>query len=932
MSKCIIVGDLHIHDYTDYNLKEPNWRLNQFIKLSKRIIEVAKTKNCDIVIYAGDLIHRPILSSKTAYVVDKFFKMQYEAGLTIYYILGQHDLQTKSNIQNHDDSIIPVLLDHYATYMDKKIITIDGKTVAFSNWRPQQDFSFIPDKVDVLIGHLTLSEKFGQEYDDSKYKIGFFGDIHKRKSIKNSHTTNVPIPHYISDDQNGSVIVLDFETLKWERVNTETEQTKFLKIMYDDNSSYDVSHPYTILVEKPKVIVEDEVKILVGLDIENVIFESVKAVNLTELHKKLSTEVSRNFVPIDLNFTLENIKIHNFKSIKDLDFNFSFGITAITGENGSGKSSFMRAIEFALRPPRATSHLVMKFQKEMELSLSLIYQNNRHVITRGYKNGANWVRYEINGVEEQGNNQSEINEKIKSNLPFIKFFNLLYRAQGVSYLLSDYGYEDRINIISEILGLGIIQEYHSLVKSKISKLSEDIKELNSNLSNMKAIKDNLKSQLAEKQEKYGGCSISSLQNQLDSNNSEKEKIKKLIHDIELRDTLVMQIDSCNEIISSLEPNYSSYESYDISQIDSAIQNSQNIIKNLESEISDLKSDLQQPEFKIQLLKSSLNESKTQLSELKDVCPTCKKPLDNDQVKSSLELQIFQTTNFIETEKQNYEKLKNSINHKIEKLNADIEAERDKYEELKHVKFNYQNNRDIGSKLVSAKVRINSLSQELELYPESLNKYSVSKLENRLKELDSINSTLIYKLSELKFIKEQVSNYLELDKKFNQANEVVLENNLVLDEYTKYQNLFAPSGVIVQSVFTKVSEIMTENKFIVRTVKYLKSGEPRIDFNIDLKVGELLIPYEELSGGQKVLTDIFFLSKLFQLGTRAGALILDESLKDLSEDKLEDVTKILKNSKINTILLSTHVQSFNFYDFKINSTLVNNVSNYTFEGN
>lgn len=933
MTKCVIVGDLHIHDYTDYNLEGLNWRLNQFIKLSTRIIEIAKDKGCSIVIYAGDLIHRPILTSKTAHVVDTFFKMQYESGLKIYYILGQHDLQTKSNNQNYNDSIVPVLLNHYASYMDRKIITIDDRKVAFSNWRPQQDFSFIPDKVDVLIGHLTLSEKFGQAYDDSKYTIGFFGDIHKRKSIGNSHTTNVPIPHYISDNQRGSVIVLDFKTLNWERVDTETKDIKFLKIMYEDNPLYNPLHPYTMVVDKPKIVVEDEIKILNGLDLEDIINQSVNELGLTELHTKISTQISRTFVPIDLNFILENIQIHNFKSISNFSYNFVSGITAVTGENGSGKSTLMRAIEFIFQPPRSVTNLIMKFEKEMSVTLSLSYQNKRHTISRGYKNKSSWVKYEVNGEEIQGNSYSEINQKISDNLPFVKFFNLLYRSQGAPYLLSDYSYEDRIKLISEILGLGLIQEHCQIIKTKISDTTNINKNLKLEISNLLAIIENTKVQLDNKKDSYENNSIESIQEQINKNNARKETCKKLIQDLRLKDTVLSQISNCKTIISELQGSYDeSSETVDIKQIDSKITSLQNVINNYNSEISVCNGKLQEPQFELNTLKSRLLSEETQLSELKDFCPTCKKPLDNDEVKDNLKTTILNLKKSISENTENFEKLEKSIREEIKEIQDKISKEQEEVDKLKNVKVNYQNNLSIGTKIVSAKVRINSLQEELEKFPDSLETYSISELEQEMNTIESLNLKLVYILSELTNIQEQEENLKILLNKYDEINKSVIDNDLLLEKYLKYQSLFLSDGLIIQSIFKKVSEIMSDGDFIVRTIKYLKSGESRIDFDVDLKVSELVIPYAELSGGQKILVDIFFLNRLFQLGTRAGVLILDESLKELSEDKLEEAAKILKSSKINTILLSTHVQSFNFYDFKVNSVLVNNVSQYTLEGN
>ena len=233
---------------------------------------------------------------------------------------------------------------------------------------------------------------------------------------------------------------------------------------------------------------------------------------------------------------------------------------------------------------------------------------------------------------------------------------------------------------------------------------------------------------------------------------------------------------------------------------------------------------------------------------------------------------------------------------------------------------------------TARARLHSLTEKLSTYPDPENYPTTDELYNQSKSIDSLIQSLRQELVECEFAENQYKTQQESMYKIAQYKTDIDNLNSRLELLDKYTLLFAPNGIIVQSVFTKVAEIMTDGKFIIRTVKTLKSGEVRIDFDVDLMVGKYLIPYSELSGGQKTLVDIFFLTKLFQLGTRAGCLILDESLKELSEDKLEEVAKLLKTSRINTILLSTHVSSFNYYDRKLNVDMVDNRSTYFLEGN
>ena len=93
----------------------------------------------------------------------------------------------------------------------------------------------------------------------------------------------------------------------------------------------------------------------------------------------------------------------------------------------------------------------------------------------------------------------------------------------------------------------------------------------------------------------------------------------------------------------------------------------------------------------------------------------------------------------------------------------------------------------------------------------------------------------------------------------------------------------------------------------------------------------LIDYDSLSGGQKVMCDMFFLTRLFEMSGNVGLLMLDETLKDLDPNNLESASQMIKSAPINTVLLVTHSESFNNYDYKFNVRKENGCSVYQIEG-
>lgn len=82
---------------------------------------------------------------------------------------------------------------------------------------------------------------------------------------------------------------------------------------------------------------------------------------------------------------LSKIKIRNFKSIKELDFDFpESGILVLVGENNSGKSNIIRAIDLIcgeswIGKEKLEDHDYYLRNKELEIEISLFFDNGRSV-------------------------------------------------------------------------------------------------------------------------------------------------------------------------------------------------------------------------------------------------------------------------------------------------------------------------------------------------------------------------------------------------------------------------------------------------------------------------------------------------------------------------------------------------------------------------
>lgn len=935
MSKILITGDIHIWNYADYNL-EPDFRLNQFIGLAHRLVEIGKVYDCSHIVLAGDITHKAIIPPKVEHTIKQFFDIlnsRWDKDHLLY-ILGNHDLNSKQAETVFEQSSIPVIADNKATYCHKQIKNINGKSVAFMDWLPKQDLSWIEKQVDLFIGHVTIDPMFGQEIDHSKFKLGIAGDIHRPISLNNIHSTSVPLAHYISDDQEGKVVIYDCETGEFERVKTESINFKHLKIYYEDSKA-DFNDPYVMKVKKPTKITS-ATSVYRGIDIDSIIEKTVVGEGLEELHKDyISTLSNLDSKPIDLNFSIKKLRLKNFLSISNLDMELPNGLITLSGANGKGKSSLIKAIDFAFRPPRSVKDYIKLGEKELELEIVFDYKGKTHRIERTYGTQT-LVTYSIDGVEQIGGSVAEVNKQIDENLDFLQLFDILYRYQSAPYLLSGFNYAQRIELVSKLLGLGKVDLAYKLIQKDLKLAKDNCSKVELELSNKQAIIEEL-----------GSVDLSIL--------SEKEStlnaISQLNEQSQALSSQVQEITAYNQHATENNKKYQEQKSkieylkskvlsdFELSDINSAIVDLSNkvsdgeqLLDKFKDDLNKVADDISKVELEKQKIQLGVDAKKGELNKINlssKVCSACGREFDNadeiqkhyDQAKFEYEKALSEQVTLnsdLDSQLQNLGTMRNTLSGNIQAIN----------DMLSKFRFEITERQNILNEQSSIKDQLIVLSQN------DIIELPLKDSGDLLLKQQEINTQLYPLLDKKAKIDLAEQNKLKLEQHtelLKQLEESLTESKLKYEQLEKYLQLYAPTGSIVKSVFLTVAELLTEDKFVVRTVKTLKNGDTRIDFDVDYKVGNLLIPYQNLSGGQKVIVDIFFMSKLFKMSGQVGLLMLDETLKDLDVDNLERAVRILREAPISTILLVTHVESFNFYDLKYNVDYNDGCSVYKLEG-
>ena len=506
MSKVLITADLHLGDYRNHNLfDDPQFRLNQFRKLSERFLDILENYNVKTIIIAGDFFHvaapRPVVVNRGIDFLETLTKKA-----EIYLIRGNHDTDARRGEITKESTLLSVCdrLNH-VFYRHREYATIGGKRFYFLGWTPNTeeeiDHLTAIGGTDVFIGHFQPGTvKIGQRGflleggrvipDVPPWKIGFVGDVHTHQIAPgNIVIPGVPIQHSFNDPEDTGVILFDTKTFEWTRIETQVPgKWDFLHFRITDEPSQQdkwvILRPETY-TESSRMQRTFEKK----LDVLAVINEQIAHHHLAEVHSDIFHSVSKEEVrqEVDLNFLIERILIHDFRSIKHFEWNgLGEGIKLLFGNNGTGKSSLVSALMFALSGEGSARTLTRRGSNNMYVEVTLLYGRLKHTLRRGWSTSGK-IRYWINDVEQQAENQRALLEKIEDNLPFLRFVDLIHHQQDRPGFLSSYNYSARVDLISRVLGLRIVQALYEEAQRRLLDLDRQLATLRAKIATVNAI-------------------------------------------------------------------------------------------------------------------------------------------------------------------------------------------------------------------------------------------------------------------------------------------------------------------------------------------------------------------------------------------------------------------------------------------------------------
>ena len=658
---------------------------------------------------------------------------------------------------------------------------------------------------------------------------------------------------------------------------------------------------------------------------------------------------------------LKTLSLKNIRSYREEKINFPEGSLMLAGDVGSGKTSILLAVEYALfglQPGQKGSALLRNNRIHGEVKLELEIKEQPIKIERRLKRTEKGVRNEYASVTINGEKEelsiTEIKTKILDLLgyppEFIRKNNLLYRytvftpqEQMKEIITEDQ--ESRLNIIRHIFGIDKYKRIRENLVLLLNTLKEDSKFLQGEIKSLDEEKENLK--LKKESTKSLKKIIALQKEELNKTTIEREnKEKKLLElesKIKEKETLEKEVEKTSILLRAKNENLSNLNREELElknslEEEAGLFNEENY-KKLLYEITISNQKLESLNSKYAEITSSISsidqirqenlKKKSRIFKI-DICPTCLQNvsethkhniLNETEVSLSkiknktteLEKEKIDVKNLFEKEKSNLsmleeEKLKMEILKSrlsyLEKLRKKIqELEKTKKSLLEDISLLEKHTGSLKSSISTFSkffLQIKKNQQDLVQAKISERKAEISLAESK-KELELTGKeveVLEYSIEKKEKSKKKLSTLLEL-------NDWLSSKFSSLIEFTE-QNILMSLRMRFSKLFSKWFNMLVETDSL--QVKLDETFSPIIIQK------EVEMEYSFLSGGERTAVALAYRlalnqtinSILSKIQTK-NLVILDEPTDGFSETQIDKIRGILEELNVAQLIVVSHEQ-------------------------
>ncbi len=660
---------------------------------------------------------------------------------------------------------------------------------------------------------------------------------------------------------------------------------------------------------------------------------------------------------------IKKIKLENIRSYVGQELEFPEGSTLLAGDIGSGKSSVLLAIDFALFGLRkgnlSGASLLRNGANNGSVELNFNLNDKNVIIRRNLKRANDSVvqdsGYIIVDRERRDASPIELKQDILDLLNYPK--ELLTKSKSLIYRYTVYtpqeemkyillGEKDiRLDTLRKVFDIDKYKRINENCKIFINNLKQTRKEYEGKIYDLDDKNKDLKNKINELSYTNGLLKelipkITAINHDVDKKRSEikslEEENKKLD---ELKKDLALNELRLKNLSEKKEYNSKEIENLilNINKLDEEIKNIKLDNINYSSEIELTRNNLEKYELEFNKINSLINEfefKKNNSLEIKnklisiDLCPLCLQKVSHEHknsINNEEDKKIFDYEKELLMNKDKKIILHNNIKELKDKLEK-LRYENSKLElyKLKKENLNEKNNKKelILKEQNKISEEINYYDDKIKIIKDKINNFKEINFENIKKELELLftkeksleieRATYLSKIQELNKtidnLEIEIQSKLIIKNKINYLNDINfwLENYFInvvnLIEKQIMLNVYNDFNSLFQKWFNMLMEIENFN------VKLDEEFTPLIQQN------GYDINYEYLSGGEKTAIALSYrlalnqvINNLLTTIKTKDLLILDEPTDGFSDEQLDRVKNVLNELNIKQLIIVSHEQ-------------------------
>jgi len=657
---------------------------------------------------------------------------------------------------------------------------------------------------------------------------------------------------------------------------------------------------------------------------------------------------------------LKKITLKNIRSYKDQEVEFPTGATLLSGDIGSGKTSILLGIEFALfglQPGQKGISLLRGGEKEGGACIEFEVDGQNVIIERTLKK-AKTISQDYCSITIEGEKKeisvSELKSKILEilNYPreFAKKQNLLYKftvytpqEEMKQIILQDA--ETRMNTLRHVFGIDKYKKILENSSTVASKLREE-KRLNEGIT-MNLEQDKLEVVSKEEELESKNSNLFSIEKELFVKTEKRKEIQeeqsKISDKISEKNKLQQEIEKTKIMISNkkqnLQDNQKIIEELQ-NQIDELLQLKfdESKINELDTQIANKKNEKEKTNQNLLLINSQINSLHMNVEEKKqleknisnlEICPTCLQDVDavyRANVLNKIHSEIFGKNKFIsEAEDQ-----KIVLHEILKKIDLEIYSIERELNDLKMLKIKLQTVEEKKTRLEGVKKFNVAFEEDV-----SLLEGHMTSLDNTVAELSKFDLVFETKQKELEEavrqerlveikvaeLKKEIEVFLkhvgELKIKIKSKEETKKKLDHISGAEDWLSRKFIPAiSFIEKNVMARLKSEFSNlfEKWFCMLVSDSFNVFLRDDFTPVVEQQDYEIDYAYLSGGERTAVALAYRlalnqvinSLLSKIKTRS-LVILDEPTDGFSEQQLDKIRDVLQELNVEQLIIVSHEQ-------------------------